>query len=53
MLALAPRPLLIALSAIPGIVDTVCNVTADLAATTVVRRFTTAPEPVGEALAAA
>jgi proton glutamate symport protein len=34
-------PLLIALSAIPDILDTVCNVTADLAVTTVVRRLIT------------
>lgn len=36
-------PLLIAVSAIPDIVDTVCNVTADLAVTTVVRRLTLGP----------
>ena len=35
----SPRAL-IAVSAIPDIVDTVCNVTADLAVTTVVRRMT-------------
>ena len=36
-------PLFIAISAIPDIFDTVCNVTADLAATTVVQRFTVRP----------
>jgi len=42
-------PLLIATAAIPDILDTVCNVTADLAATTVIARFAAvkagAPEP--------
>jgi Na+/H+-dicarboxylate symporter len=43
-------PLMIAVSAIPDIVDTVCNVTADLAVTTVVRRWMLGPgaaPPVG------
>jgi proton glutamate symport protein len=37
---LAVLPLIIAIAAIPDIADTVCNVTADLAVTAVVRRWT-------------
>lgn len=47
-------PLLIATAAIPDIFDTVCNVTADLAVTTVVQRLTLGrPAPVGDAPAIA
>ncbi|CAN5239101.1 dicarboxylate/amino acid:cation symporter [soil metagenome] len=38
-------PLFIAASTLPDILDTVCNVTADLSVATVVRRFSPAEEP--------
>jgi proton glutamate symport protein len=46
-------PLFIAISALPDIADTVCNVTADLAVTTVVRRMMLGRPMANAALAAA